>query len=120
MKTLQKCMFCGDVIVGRSDKKFCNSNCRNTFNNRTRQDCEKLILETNRILRKNRSILKTLSPVGKSTVLKDYLLKLDFDFKYHTHSFKTNHGNTYKYCYEYGYLEIEDGKKILIVCNTIN
>ncbi len=109
------CLQCGEKIVGRIDKKFCDAQCRNSYNNKRKRESEKQIVEINRILRRNRKILKQLSPEGKTTVRKEYLEKSDFDFKYHTHTYTTTHNNTYKLCYEYGYLELDDGIKVLIV-----
>ncbi len=109
------CLQCGEKIVGRIDKKFCDSQCRNSYNNKIKRENEKLIVDINRILRKNRKILKQFNPEGKTTIRKEYLTKLGFDFKFHTHSFNTKSGFTYKFCYEYGYLEMEDGIKVLIV-----
>ncbi len=109
------CLQCGEKIIGRIDKKFCDAQCRNSFNNKIKRKNEKQIIEINRILRRNRTILKQFNPEGKTTVRKEYLHKLDFDFKFHTHTFTTGHGNTYKFCYEYGYLEVEEGLKVLII-----
>ncbi len=110
-----KCNNCGETIIGRSDKMFCSDQCRYLFNNKIRRESEKQINDINRKLRKNRKILKQFNPEGKTTIRKEYLVKFDFDFKYHTHTFTTKHGNTYKFCYEYGYLELDDGMKVLIV-----
>ncbi len=110
----QKCISCGDNFVGRSDKKFCSDQCRNSYNNKIKREHEKLILEINKILRRNRKILKVFNPEGKTTIRRKYLEKLDFDFRYHTHDFKTKNNNIYKFCYEYGYLEL-DNEKVLIV-----
>jgi predicted nucleic acid-binding Zn ribbon protein len=44
------CLQCGAKILGRSDKKFCNTECRNTHNNQLRSEAEKFIIDTNRIL----------------------------------------------------------------------
>jgi hypothetical protein len=109
------CLECGEKIVGRIDKKFCDAQCRNSYNNKIKRASEKNIIEINRILRMNRKILKQFNPEGKSTVRKEYLTKLGFNFNYHTHTFTTKHNNTYRFCYEYGYLEVEDGLKVLIV-----
>lgn len=114
-KPLVKCLSCGENIIGRIDKKFCGDQCRNSFNNNRKRISEKSIIKINSILRRNRKILKQLSPIGKTTVRREYLEKLDFEFKYHTHSFITKHGNIYKFCYEYGYFELEDGIKVLII-----
>lgn len=109
------CLQCGEQIIGRLDKKFCGAQCRNTFNNKVKRSGEKTIIEINRILRRNRKILKQFNPEGKTTVRKEVLKGLKFDFAYHTHIFTSSNGNAYKFCYEYGYLEVEDGQKVLIV-----
>jgi len=110
----QKCLNCGDEFVGRSDKKFCSDQCRNTYNNKIKRKNEELILDINKTLRKNRKILKLLNPIGKTTVRKEYMTKLGFNFKFHTHTFITKNNNQYKFCYEYGYYKIDD-EKILII-----
>ncbi len=109
------CSHCKKKIIGRIDKKFCDSKCRNSFNNKIKRKSEKQIVEINRILRKNRKILKQFNPEGRTSIRKEYLEKLNFNFKFHTHSFSTGHGFTYKFCYEYGYLEMDDGIQVLIV-----
>ena len=115
MNNLRICLECGEKFVGRIDKKFCDSQCRNNFNNKVNRVNEKQINEINRILRRNRKILKQFNPEGKTTIRTEYMVKLNFNFKFHTHTFTSKHGNTYKFCYEYGYLEIEQGEKALIV-----
>lgn len=109
------CSHCRKIIIGRIDKKFCDATCRNSFNNKIKRESETQIVEVNRILRKNRKILKQFNPEGRTSIRKEYLEKLNFNFKFHTHSFSTGHGFTYKFCYEYGYLEMDDGIKVLIV-----
>ena len=109
------CLQCGDKIVGRIDKKFCDAQCRNSYNNKIKRETEKQIIEINRILRKNRKILRQFNPEGKTTVRKEYLEKLDFDFRFHTHTYTTTNHNTYKFCYEYGYLELKEENKFLII-----
>jgi hypothetical protein len=109
------CLQCGETIIGRIDKKFCDAQCRNAYNNKVKRENEKQIIEINRILRRNRKILKQFNPEGKTTVRKEFLEKLNFSFKYHTHTFTSSRNYTYKFCYEYGYLEIESGLKVLII-----
>jgi hypothetical protein len=110
----RKCAECNNIIKGRADKKFCSDQCRYLYNNRLKLDKEKEVLRINSILRKNRTILKRLNPVGKTTVRKEVLKAEKFDFNYFTHIYITNKGNTYYFCYEYGYLPLQD-EKILIV-----
>ena len=109
------CLQCGEKVSGRIDKKFCDAQCRNSYNNKVKRETEKQIININRVLRRNRKILRQFNPEGKTTVRREYLEKLNFNFKFHTHTFTSGQGNTYRFCYEYGYLEIENGEKMLIV-----
>lgn len=58
----------------------------------------------NAILRRNRRILEELNPHGKSRVPRDKLVMKGYNFQYHTHSYTSRTGNTYHFCYEYGYM----------------
>jgi predicted nucleic acid-binding Zn ribbon protein len=101
------CPECGDTILGRVDKKFCSDQCRNSFNNKNKGYSTSLVREVNGILRKNRKILEELNPNGKSKTHRNQLVKKGFDFKYHTNIYTTKTGNTYFFCYEQGYLPLE-------------
>ena len=115
MLEIRKCPSCGENVVGRIDKIFCCDQCRNTYNNKKKRITEEYIININRILRKNRKILSQLNPEGKSSVRKSVMEKLGFNFKYHTHLFTSANNNTYYFNYEFGYMFIDDGIKILIV-----
>lgn len=110
------CQICGKAVSGRSDKKYCSDQCRAQVNNlKKRADPgELLMLEVNRALRRNRSILKNLSPMGKTTTRREYLELQGFDFRHHTHLYQTKNGNTYRFCYDYGYLELDEGKVLIV------
>jgi len=110
----QKCLNCSETFIGRSDKKFCCVQCRNAFNNKIKRQNEKLIFDINKILRRNRKILKQFNPEGKTTIRTEYLRKLDFDFRYHTHTYTTKNNNEYHFCYEYGYYTIDDEKTLIV------
>ena len=114
MENQSVCLQCGEKIIGRSDKKFCNAQCRNTYNNLLKSEAEKLIIESNRILRKNRTILKQLNPIGKSTVPREYLELAGFDFDHITRIYRTQGGNTYYMCYEFGYMYVDEEKVLII------
>ena len=64
----------------------------------------------NNALSKNRRILEELLPEGEemSKVTQDKLLQKGFLFKYVTHLYTTKAGKTYYYCYEYGYLPLDN------------
>ncbi|MBD3273279.1 hypothetical protein GF385_02940 [Candidatus Dependentiae bacterium] len=110
----EKCLQCGQEITGRSDKKFCDAYCRNTFNNKIQKQTEQKIRKTNSILRKNRTILKQICLVGKATVRKEILVAMGYDFRFITHLYKAENKNTYRFCYEYGYRFTSMDKVIVI------
>lgn len=102
------CNFCGEVIKGRADKKFCDDQCRTGYNNKLKTDSPQ-VRHINTILRKNRKILAEFADndEGKSRVGIKKLAERGFNFTYFTHLYKTKQGSTYYFCYEYGYLKLE-------------
>jgi len=111
----QKCLECGFEIIGRSDKKFCSDQCRNTYNNRLKQDSNNYVRNVNGILRKNRRILEEFNPAGKAKVHFSKLKDKGFNFDYHTNVYRTKAGKVYYFCYEYGYLPIEENYYTLVI-----
>jgi len=109
------CLECHKAINGRSDKKFCDDGCRNTYNNRRNSDADEVIKNINSILRKNRQIIQNLLPTGEKITVSEKTLKaLGFNFEYITHLYETRAGSIYRFCYEYGYLLIDDGVYMLV------
>lgn len=108
--TLKHCQACNKPIRGRTDKKFCDDYCRNSFNNQLKADSNNLIRNINNALRKNRRILQELLPPrdGTAKANRDKMLHLGFQFNYHTHTYTNAKGNQYLFCYEYGYMELEN------------
>lgn len=51
------CLECGETILGRSDKKFCNDACRNAYNNRVNSDYTNLMRMIHNRLRNNYGLL---------------------------------------------------------------
>lgn len=111
----KKCLECGKPIIGRVDKKYCNDLCRNAYNNARNRDQSNLMRRVNGILRKNRSILEALNPDGKGKVGKELLLRNGFNFSYFTNVYTTHTGKQYFFCYEQGYLPIENDFVALVV-----
>jgi hypothetical protein len=109
--TPKPCLACDSPLKGRTDKKFCNDYCRNSFNNRLKGDSNNLMRNTNNALRKNRRILsEMLKKKGQAgRVQRDKLMGLGFQFKYLTHTHTNGRGKVYHFCYEYGYLSLENG-----------
>ena len=110
------CLSCNSKLIGRSDKKFCDAQCRSTYHNQNKPVHEMLIQQTNSILRKNRGILAHYCPQGKATVRKEVLEKSGYQFEYFTNIFHISNG-IYYFCYEYGFRPIFERSipKLLIV-----
>jgi predicted nucleic acid-binding Zn ribbon protein len=107
-ETKPNCPECGYEIIGRSDKKFCSDQCRNTYNNRLKKDSNNYIRKISSILRKNRRILKELNPQGKIKIQKMKLVEKGFNFNYFTNIYRTKSGSVYRFCFEQGYLALKD------------
>lgn len=110
------CLECGEKIIGRSDKKFCNDACRNAYNNKQNKDSSNLMRNINNRLRKNYRILVEINVDGKTKVSKSKLDSLGFDFEYFTNLKVYKNGSEYKFVYDYGYKLLDDDF-ILIVKN---
>jgi predicted nucleic acid-binding Zn ribbon protein len=110
------CFACGKVIRGRSDKKFCDDYCRNSFNNRLKADNNNFIRNINNALRKNRRILEGLLPEKEELykTTKERLLNKSFQFRYVTHTYTNKKGNTYFFCYDYGYLPLDNDWYLIV------
>jgi predicted nucleic acid-binding Zn ribbon protein len=110
------CLNCAKPIQGRADKKFCDDYCRNNYNNQIKAYSNNMIRNINNALRKNRRILEDLLPDSEDTakITKRHVLGRGFDFNYLTHTYTNKKGNTYFFCYDYGYLEL-DGDWLLLV-----
>ncbi|MBI2281446.1 MAG: hypothetical protein HYU68_12280 [Bacteroidetes bacterium] len=108
------CLVCGEPFAGRADKKFCSDYCRNAHNNQFNKDSKNLIRNTNNQLRKNWRILEELNPNEKCKVSKKQLTVKGFDFNLFTGIYITKAGTTYYFCYNQGYLPIENDYYALV------
>lgn len=113
------CLDCGQKIIGRADKKFCDDQCRSNYNNRQRADDLNQVKIINHILLKNRRILTQLNTTGKTKVAKNKLEKAGFNFAYFTHLYQTAKGHSYYFCYEHGYLPLENDLYLLVKNNEV-
>jgi predicted nucleic acid-binding Zn ribbon protein len=101
------CLECGEIIVGREDKKFCSDGCRNAYNNKINKDSTNYMRNINNKLRKNYRILSELNVDGKSKTTKTKLLSKGFDFDFMTNVLHTKSGNTYHFVYDQGYMLLD-------------
>ena len=113
------CLLCEKPLKGRSDKKFCDDYCRAAYNNDLKSAANNNIRNVNNALGKNRRILESLLPDGEQMVKanRDKLLHLGFQFKYMTHTYTNQKGNVYHFCYEYGYLPLENNWFLIVKRN---
>src|ERR1700712_1398875 len=102
---IKLCTTCTKSLKGRTDKKFCDDNCRNNYNNQLKAGDNNFVRNINNALRKNRRILESLLPEAEemAKASKDKMLSKEFQFKYSTHTYRNKKGNIYFFCYEYGY-----------------
>ena|SRR5688572_26289285 len=111
-QAVKNCLSCTKPLRGRIDKKFCDDYCRNNYNNRqkSKSHCSNYVRTINNALLKNRRILESIVPANEeiAKASKEKLLQHGFHFKYFTHIYKTQTGRTYFYCYNYGYLPLEN------------
>ena len=108
MNDYRNCRYCGEAISGRSDKKFCDDQCRSNFNSRMNYASPE-IRTVNSILRRNRRILDSLASLGNAQIDMSNLHEKGFNFRFHTHT-RSAKGYTYNMCYDYAWLTAEDGK----------
>lgn len=108
------CLDCHEELRGRSDKKFCDDQCRSNFNNRLQSESTAFMRQVNSILKRNRRILEELNPDGKTRLSRKKLLAKGFNFNYFTNIYKTQTGKSYYFCYESGYLQLENEDILLV------
>ena len=109
------CLDCAIPVKGRADKKFCSDQCRNNYNNQLNSNTNNYLRNVNNILRKNRRILSQFCSNLKAKIHKEKLSDKGFNFSYFTNTYKTQKGNIYYFCYEHGYLPLEDHRYALVV-----
>lgn len=112
------CLECNEPFAGRADKKFCSDACRNAHNNQVNKDDKNFIRNTNNQLRKNWRILEKLNPTEKHKVSKKQLSVKGFDFNLFTGIYTTKEGAIYYFCYNQGYLPLENDWYLLVKKNT--
>ena len=109
----KKCLDCGEVISGRTDKKFCSDMCRNAYHNRFHGYRNALIRHVNHKLRRNRQILFEMSRSKDEELSKDQLLYNGFDWQFFTEELVVE-SYIHRFCYDLG-IEIFKDEVLRIV-----
>jgi hypothetical protein len=96
------------VLKGRIDKKFCSANCKSSYQYDKIRNTDQLYYKVDKQLKTNRKILKKYNKVGKTTLRREVLQNEGFNPNYFTHFRKTATGDVYFYCYDFGFLKMEE------------
>ena len=112
---MQTCIECGDKIIGRADKKFCNDGCRNAYNNKQNKDSTNMMRNVHNRLRKNYRILSELNfKEGKTQTTTEKLISDGFDFEFFTNFKLYKNGSEYRYIYDIGYKLLEENRLLVV------
>ncbi|MBS1504853.1 MAG: hypothetical protein JST32_22525 [Bacteroidetes bacterium] len=110
------CEHCGKVLYGRTDQRFCNDTCRNTFNRnkslQEKQAAHENLPEIFRIIKRNYEILKGLGPLGPDEgilVEKGGVKDYGIDPRFFT-SIYIDGDQIWRFCFERGWWEPETEK----------
>ena len=114
MCEVKTCSYCGKELIGRTDKKYCDDNCRNNHHYRIKNDNASLIRNINDSLLFNRNILKILCKGKKTMLKKQQLLNRGFDFEMMTNVYHTKKNEYYIVVYDYAYRFISEEEILLI------
>ena len=105
------CLSCNKKIEGRTDKKYCDPYCKSAYQYENSKKEEQIFYRIDKQLKVNRKILRSHNKLGKTMIRKEALDQLGFDSDYFTHYWKNANGQVYLFCYEYGFLSINDNNK---------
>lgn len=114
----RRCKHCSKTLSGRVDKLFCDANCRGLFHYSQNKEKKTTLFErVDKQIKLNRRLLKHFNQAGKSTIRSDKLISAGFNPRYFTHYWKNKQGQVYLFCYDVGFLALEENgkKKYLLI-----
>lgn len=111
MDNKNSCLVCGELLVGRPEKRFCSSKCKSAHQYEVRKQNESFFFKIDRQLKTNRKILKKYNQSGFTTLRKSVLIEEGFNPKFFTHYWKNSKGEVYFFCYDYGFLLLKSQSK---------
>nr|WP_296382264.1 hypothetical protein [Winogradskyella sp.] len=118
MRFYKKCLYCQKELGGRTDKKFCDPQCKSAYQyKQAKEQPERFYDKVDNQLKLNRKILKEYNKGGKVTVRTSALESEGFNPKFFTHYWKSKKDDVYLFVYEYGFLKKKEhnvGKYILV------
>lgn len=106
MRLQKECLFCKQELRGRSDKKFCDSQCKSAYQyQKGKEQPERFYNKVDNQLKLNRKLLKNYNKAGKATIRAEKLHLDGFNANFFTHYWKNYKGDVYLFVYEYGFLK---------------
>ena len=114
--TQKSCKVCSKRIIGRTDKIFCSTDCKNHHHKVIHFETHKASMQIDACLHRNYTVLSELTQCGQSslTIQRNTLEMEKFQFKYHTHIHVCSKGNTFFYVYDIAWRDFSE-HEILIV-----
>jgi len=112
------CLSCNKTIEGRIDKLFCSPYCKSSYHYiKNRNEKRTRFNIVNEQLKRNRNVLQHFHKAGKTTIVQSELFNKGFDSNYFTNYWKNSKNDVHLFCYEYGFLSINEStkKKYLII-----
>ncbi len=107
MEEQRRCLYCGEPLLGRIDKKFCCDSCRSSYNYEKNHKVINIVRNINAVLSRNYNILCELNANGKTFVTRKQMNEKGFNFKYFTHLYTTKNGSVYHFVYDQAYVQKE-------------
>ena len=107
-------MVCDEVLKGRLDQKFCSDFCRSNFHNDRYRLDNFHVKKINRVLMRNRRILKNLSSSNMENIPVKVLMSQGFNFDYCTHTEHTPIAGPIKWVYDFGYTFDKANRSVVI------
>ena len=106
MRFHKECLHCKKELIGRTDKKFCDPQCKSAHQyQQAKEQPERFYNKVDNQLKLNRKILKEYNKGGKVTVRGNLLTQDGFNPNFFTHYWKNAKGDVYLFVYEYGFLK---------------
>ncbi len=111
----KECQQCGKPLHGRTDKKFCDSACKNAFNFAQRRDTRNEVREIDGYLHRNREILAMLMGESKKEMFdRAVITRAKFRWEYMTGIYKNKEGKWYHLVYDYAWMEFSTQQVLVI------
>ena len=106
--TSKTCPQCGGQIIGRSDRRFCASQCKNAWHYAKTKEKDRIFDTVDRVLHKNRDILKRFYQYSQETryVPMNRFLSRGFDLNYYHRIIMNQNGtgNNLYVIYDFSYV----------------